>query len=374
MNGASPCGPTAPGGCGAARRGVQYRGRAAPQRLRRPRSRELRWPTTVHMGWPSPGVERPFVKARRTRTGCSSSSMRLPPAAKVVRPSGSIRRKGLPRSTGSTRTSACRPGSTGGLLADGLRQTGIPQPAILEGFNVERRTAAALSAARRPGHPHRQPAGRRGHGAGRRGRSVGAGPRREHLASSRPHYLSIDLGLTCKEHLMNPDASSTTGGRCDEEGDWIVRQFIAPADLQRPPEEYVARHAHSLGAFSFHLYRFRDPGLGAWVRRVGELFASEEEVERCRERFLSPDDLANARAGGRGPVRRVACDASGYRTGRSSRRRDERAAHPIRFDAQPISPDRMRQRLAAEAGHAGSRPRARPCGGGSRPWRCRGAG
>lgn len=38
------------------------------------------------------------------------------------------------------------PRSTGGLLADGLRQTGMPKPSIIEGFNVERITAAALGA------------------------------------------------------------------------------------------------------------------------------------------------------------------------------------------------------------------------------------
>lgn len=34
--------------------------------------------------------------------------------------------------------------STGGLLADGLKQIGMLQPTILEGYNVERTTAAAL--------------------------------------------------------------------------------------------------------------------------------------------------------------------------------------------------------------------------------------
>ena len=38
------------------------------------------------------------------------------------------------------------PRSTGGLLADGLRQAGMPRPIILEGYNVERTTAAALAA------------------------------------------------------------------------------------------------------------------------------------------------------------------------------------------------------------------------------------
>ncbi len=38
------------------------------------------------------------------------------------------------------------PRSTGGLLADGLRQAGMPRPEILEAFNVERRTSDALRA------------------------------------------------------------------------------------------------------------------------------------------------------------------------------------------------------------------------------------
>ena len=36
--------------------------------------------------------------------------------------------------------------STGGLLADGLVQAGMPRPTILEGYNVGRTTRAALAA------------------------------------------------------------------------------------------------------------------------------------------------------------------------------------------------------------------------------------
>lgn len=35
--------------------------------------------------------------------------------------------------------------STGGLLADGLKQVGMHRPAIVEGYNVERTTATALT-------------------------------------------------------------------------------------------------------------------------------------------------------------------------------------------------------------------------------------
>jgi hypothetical protein len=38
------------------------------------------------------------------------------------------------------------PRSTGGLLAEGLLQFSMPNPAILEAFNVERTAAAALNA------------------------------------------------------------------------------------------------------------------------------------------------------------------------------------------------------------------------------------
>jgi hypothetical protein len=61
------------------------------------------------------------------------------------------------------------------------------------------------------------------------------------------------------------------------------------------PEEYAARHAHSWGCFSFHRYGYRDPVLGAWFRRAGEILLDEGEVERCRLRFLTPEELATVR-------------------------------------------------------------------------------
>jgi hypothetical protein len=83
--------------------------------------------------------------------------------------------------------------------------------------------------------------------------------------------------------------------RFDEEGDWIVRQMISPANLALSPEEYAARHAHEWGCFAFHRYRYQDPALGAWVRRVGEILFTEGELERCQQQFLTPDELAEVR-------------------------------------------------------------------------------
>lgn len=94
---------------------------------------------------------------------------------------------------------------------------------------------------------------------------------------------------------MNPTTSpdrSSRGSRFDYEADDIVRQMIRPEDLKKSPEEYAARHAHEWGNFNFHLCRFRDPALGAWVRRFAEVFASGDELERWRAKYLTPDEVA----------------------------------------------------------------------------------
>lgn len=61
------------------------------------------------------------------------------------------------------------------------------------------------------------------------------------------------------------------------------------------PEEYAARHAHLWGCFSLHQYRYADPVLGDWVRRLGEILFSEEEIEQCRRRFLTAEEMTAAR-------------------------------------------------------------------------------
>jgi len=90
--------------------------------------------------------------------------------------------------------------------------------------------------------------------------------------------------------------SASPKDRFDSEGDWLARQFFSAADLQMSPEEYAARQAHRWDLFSFHLYRYQDPILGAWVRRVGEiLFGAEEEIESLRHHYLTTEELAEVR-------------------------------------------------------------------------------
>ena len=80
--------------------------------------------------------------------------------------------------------------------------------------------------------------------------------------------------------------------RFAEDGDWMARQFFSTEDLRLCPEEYAARHAHEWECFSLHLHPFLDAPLGDWVRRFGEIFSDAEELDRCRRRFLTADELA----------------------------------------------------------------------------------
>ncbi|MBY0228406.1 MAG: hypothetical protein K2W96_03910 [Gemmataceae bacterium] len=89
--------------------------------------------------------------------------------------------------------------------------------------------------------------------------------------------------------------TSSPDPRFDAEDDEIAEQFFSSEDLLLSPEEYVARHAHGWGCFSFHFYRYRNAALGAWVRRVGQLLFDAVEIERCRERFLSPKERTKVR-------------------------------------------------------------------------------
>jgi hypothetical protein len=95
---------------------------------------------------------------------------------------------------------------------------------------------------------------------------------------------------------MTSNTPVSSHGRFNEDGDWVAQQVFSSADLQMSPEEYAARHAHLLGCFSLHFYRYRDPVLSAWVRRLAEIHSSEDEIERCRQKFLTPEELATVRS------------------------------------------------------------------------------
>ena len=89
------------------------------------------------------------VTVRQSPTDPNRLFFDFDPAGPGGRGGASVRldpTRGLASIDGVHKNVRLPPGSTGGLLADGLRQAGMPKPAILEAFNVERSTAAALIA------------------------------------------------------------------------------------------------------------------------------------------------------------------------------------------------------------------------------------
>ena len=58
------------------------------------------------------------------------------------------------------------------------------------------------------------------------------------------------------------------------------------------PEEYAARYGHGVGCYSFHRMRYRNPEIGRWAVRLGELFTDLDELERVRRELLTAEEYA----------------------------------------------------------------------------------
>jgi hypothetical protein len=94
---------------------------------------------------------------------------------------------------------------------------------------------------------------------------------------------------------VSAELTQRSDRRFDREADEDARQLFSEADRRMAPEEYAARRMHLWGCFALHFYRYRDPVLGAWVRRVGELFDNPAELEVWRAKLLTDDERARIR-------------------------------------------------------------------------------
>lgn len=68
--------------------------------------------------------------------------------------------------------------------------------------------------------------------------------------------------------------------------------------LTMSPEEYVARKAHVIGAFSCHRTKLKDERLKAWLQRVFDLLIDRERLPALRCQFLTPEEVADIEAVG----------------------------------------------------------------------------
>jgi hypothetical protein len=61
------------------------------------------------------------------------------------------------------------------------------------------------------------------------------------------------------------------------------------------PEEYVARHAHGIGAFSIWEWKFRDLAFAEWLLAVHVNLHDRAKREACREQFLTAEECKRFR-------------------------------------------------------------------------------
>ncbi|MGA2498952.1 MAG: hypothetical protein ABSH20_14515 [Tepidisphaeraceae bacterium] len=64
--------------------------------------------------------------------------------------------------------------------------------------------------------------------------------------------------------------------------------------LSMSPEEYVARHSHTILCFSLHDFKYRDDRLKAWLQNVFDLLCNRERVLELRRQYLTAAAIAEA--------------------------------------------------------------------------------
>jgi hypothetical protein len=64
------------------------------------------------------------------------------------------------------------------------------------------------------------------------------------------------------------------------------------------PQEYAARQAHRIGSFSLDEYRYRDPGIQEWIRKLGDILfrrPGAPSLDELRNRLLTAEERAAIR-------------------------------------------------------------------------------
>lgn len=81
-------------------------------------------------------------------------------------------------------------------------------------------------------------------------------------------------------------------GIADERAEQTIRKMMAEC---ADPDEFAARHGRNILVFSYGLEKFRDPDLERYAHRVWEIIKPGGSLDECEERFLTGEDLAQAR-------------------------------------------------------------------------------
>ena len=58
------------------------------------------------------------------------------------------------------------------------------------------------------------------------------------------------------------------------------------------PEEYMAKHALGLGAFSTSHMNFKNKDMERWAHRLEEIFHDPVQIKAAEDKFLTPEEKA----------------------------------------------------------------------------------
>lgn len=138
------------------------------------------------------------------------------------------------------------------------------------------------------------------------------------LAASRCHYETVQL-LTkagCDVNAKNNDGNNAID--LAHEGIYIMtaqvlkykgatqeRLRVAPFDDEEDakrffpeyttmvPEEYAARFFHTIGAFSFHWYSYKDDVFDEWIQGVADIILNKrDKIDEYRKKFFTEEEIA----------------------------------------------------------------------------------
>lgn len=65
--------------------------------------------------------------------------------------------------------------------------------------------------------------------------------------------------------------------------------------IEMPAEEFVAVDGLGWMGFRFKNFRYQDLQLDAWIQEVGAILASPQQVEACRQKYLTEEQRSRLR-------------------------------------------------------------------------------
>ena len=94
------------------------------------------------------------------------------------------------------------------------------------------------------------------------------------------------LSLTLDAYNMNTKLPLADPGRAE------TAERIFSDYKTMPPEEWVAKFSHTIGASSFDQYRYENAELDGWIHRLHKILSGpEDDISIYRRQYLSEQEI-----------------------------------------------------------------------------------